>query len=118
MRQPVAVFAAFVSLAATSPQAPTSATVPLDASTNTAIVELTFVKKDGTPRKSRFVVDTGGGAFILSEPLANEIGATRTGPVEKGDEGSFAPLAPPAVRLGEMPIDLTGVPTLTEIGPA
>ena len=89
MRPSVVVVAAVASLAVTSAQAPpTSATVPLDASTNTTIVELTFQKKDGTPRKARFVVDTGGGAFILTERLADEIGAERTGPVEKGDEGN------------------------------
>jgi predicted aspartyl protease len=92
--------------------------VPLEATTNTAIVELTFVKKDGTPRSARFVVDTGGGAFILSEPLASEIGAERTGPVQKSSEGSFALLAPPAVRLGDMPIDLKDVPTVAQIGSA
>ena len=97
---------------------PTSATVPMDVSNNAAIVELTFLRKDGTPRNSRFVVDTGGGAFILSEGLANDIGVERIGPVEKGEEGTFAPLATPAVRLGDMPIDLQGVFTLVQIGPA
>ena len=84
MRHALVVILALASFAATSPpQAPTSATVPLDASTNAAIVELTFVKKDGTLRTARFVVDTGGGGFILSEPLAREIGAERTGPEEQ-----------------------------------
>jgi predicted aspartyl protease len=118
MRQVIAVAAAVGSFAASAQTQPTSATVPLDASTDTAIVEFTFQKKDGTPRKARFVVDTGGGTFILSEPLANEIGVERIGPAEKGDEGTYAPLAAPAVRLGDMPVDLTGVLTLAQIGPA
>ena len=90
MRQSVFVVAVVASSVVTSAQpAATSATVPLDASTNSTIVEFTIQKRDGTPRKARFLVDTGGGAFILAEPLANEIGAEPTGPVEKGDEGSM-----------------------------
>jgi predicted aspartyl protease len=117
MRQAVIVVATVAPLVVSSAQTPpTSATVPLDASTNTAIVELTFQKKDGTPRTARFVIDTGGGAFILSEALANDIGIERTGPAQKGEEGTFAPLATPAVRLGDMPMDLQGVPAVAQIG--
>lgn len=118
MRQLSAAVVAGSVLVAAAQSPPTSATVPMDATNNASIVELTFQKKDGTPRTARFVVDTGGGAFILAEPLANDIGVERTGPVEKGDEGTFAPLAAPAVRLGDMPIDLTGVFTVAQIGSA
>ena len=61
MRQSVFVVAVVASLVVTSAQpAATSATVPLDASTNSTIVEFTIQKRDGTPRKARFLVDTGG----------------------------------------------------------
>ena len=95
---------------------PASATVPLDASTNCAIVQLGFVKPDGVVRMARFLVDTGGGGFILTESLANELALRRTGPAMTEGEGTFAPLEPPTVRLGTMPIDLAGVSPFVSVG--
>ena len=95
---------------------PASATVPLDASTNCAIVQLGFVKPDGAVRMARLVVDTGGGGFILTESLANELGLRRTGPAMTEGEMTFALLEPPKVRLGAMPIDLAGVRTAVSVG--
>jgi predicted aspartyl protease len=106
-----------LALSASERQTPqTSATVPLDVGTNCAIVQLGFVKPDGSIRLARFVVDTGGGAFLLAEPLANDI-AVRRGEVMKSEEGAYAPIVdPPAVRLGAMPIDLSGVRAAVMVG--
>jgi predicted aspartyl protease len=95
---------------------PTSATVPLDASTNCAIVQLGFSKRDGSVRLARFVVDTGCGGFLLAEALANEIAVRRTGEVMKTPDGMLAPIEAPGVRLDDMPIDLTGVRAAVIVG--
>jgi hypothetical protein len=89
-------------------------TVPLILEGNAPIVELEFPSASGI-RKARFVVDTGGGAFILGSKLMADIGAKATGPASK-DEPGVVPLEPVAVRLGGMALDLTGVQTIGLLG--
>jgi predicted aspartyl protease len=120
MRRPLLLSLGLLPLLGLAPHAqqtpPASATVPLDSTTNCAIVQLGFVKADGTIRTARFLVDTGGGAFILTESLANDLALRRTGPAMTEDGQTFAPLDLPRVRLGAMPIDLTGVGALVAVG--
>jgi predicted aspartyl protease len=74
---------------------------------NRVFVELTFHRSDGTPRKARAWVDTGGGWFAITEPLAKELGVTRTGDDIKVEDGRATPITHPDVRLGELPLDLS-----------
>ena len=53
---------------------PQQATVPLLVEKNRPYVELTFQRPDGSRRKARFLVDSGGGGFSLTEPLARDLG--------------------------------------------
>ena len=50
------------------------ATVPLHLEGNRPFVDLTFKRPDGTTRTARFLVDSGGGGFLIVEPLAKELG--------------------------------------------
>jgi hypothetical protein len=89
-----------------APPAPRSATVPFFFEDNRVFVDLTFIKPDGSPRNARFWVDTGGGAFLMAEPLARDLGLDLSGkPMEK--EGvKFLAVTPPAARMGNLPLDL------------
>lgn len=89
------------------PSRPLSATVPMFLEDNRVFVELTFHRADGSPRKARAWVDTGGGWFAITEPLAKEIGVTRTGDDIQVGDGHATPIAHPDVRLGEMSLDLS-----------
>lgn len=54
------------------------ATVPLTIEGHRPFVDVSFLKPDGSQRVARFLVDTGGGAFLLAEPLARDLGLTWT----------------------------------------
>ena len=55
-------------------KAPQQATVPLLVDRNRPFVDLTFRRPDGSKRTARFVVDSGGGGFLLTESLARDLG--------------------------------------------
>jgi predicted aspartyl protease len=77
---------------ATVPATPASAdqvTVPLHVEGNRPFVDLTFHKPDGTTRIARFVVDSGGGGFLIVEPLARELGLA-LGETMREEDGTFA----------------------------
>src|SRR5258708_38448287 len=87
-----------------------SGTVPIDLQDNRVFVNLTVARADGSLRKARFQVDTGGGVVILSESLKSDLGLKRSGPVSNEEGRSFEPVIAPDVRIGEMPLDLAGGP--------
>jgi predicted aspartyl protease len=90
-------------------------TVPLYVELNRPFIDLEFKKPDGSPRTARFWVDTGGGGFIICEPLARDLDL-KFGP--EGSEGGrrFAATTPPKVTLGGMPLDLEGARASIAIG--
>jgi hypothetical protein len=91
------------------------ATVPLFIEFNRPFIDLEFKKPDGTSRIARFWVDTGGGAFIICEPLARELDLKFGS--EVSEEGRrFAPTTPPSVSLGGMLLDLEGARAIISIG--
>ena len=98
-------------------QAPvTQATVPLIVESNRPYVTITFTRVDGTERKARFLLDTGGGGFLITEPLARELGLA-TGAVSKEEGQSFAPVTSPvSARIGAMPLQLNPQRILVLIG--
>jgi hypothetical protein len=49
------------------------ATVPLLVEGNRPLIDVTFRKADGSTRTGRFVVDSGGGGFLIVEPLAKQL---------------------------------------------
>ena len=63
-----------------------------------------------------FVIDSGGGAFLLTEKLADAIGLKASGPARKAEGAEFAPATPSEVRVGGMPLDLKGARVMIQYG--
>src|ERR1700733_10733333 len=56
-------------------------TVPMSVEGNAPVVTLTFKRSDGSVRTAHFLFDSGGGAIILAEGLAKDIGLPSKGAV-------------------------------------
>jgi hypothetical protein len=98
------------------PAATDRATVPLEVDKNRPYVQLTLQKVDGSTRTARFLVDSGGGGFLLSDPLAQELGLV-IGETSEEDGHKLGVVAkPPVASLGGLRLDLDGVPVLVMIG--
>jgi hypothetical protein len=93
-----------------------STTVPLIVEGNVPMIDLEFVRPDGSTQAGRFAVDSGGGAFILSNQLAKAIGLKPSGP-SFTEEAVFAPAPAPVVRVGGMPLDLNGAKVAIQLSP-
>jgi len=91
-------------------------TVPLLVEGNRPFVEITFRRSDGSMRRARFLVDSGGGGFLLVEPLARDLGLQwgETTP-EEGMEFAAATV-PPNAFVGEFPLDLDAKRVAVVIG--
>lgn len=91
-------------------------TVPLYVDGNRPYIDVTFRRPDGSTRSARFLVDSGGGGFIITEPVARDLGL-RWGKTtrEEGREFGHARV-PPNAFVGEMPLDLTPRRVLVAIG--
>lgn len=94
---------------------PSSTTVALHVEFNRPFIDLQFIKPDGSPRTARFWVDTGGGAFLFCEPLAQDIGL-KLGEEVRAEGERFAPITPPRTLLGTMAIDLEGARAFVTLG--
>jgi hypothetical protein len=93
-----------------------SGAVPIDLQDNRVFINLTVARADGSLRKVRFQVDTGGGAMILSESLENDLGLKHSGPVVNDKGKRVQMVIAPKVRIDAMPLDLTGVPVIVPVG--
>ena len=101
-----------------APSAVDQVTVPLLVEGHRPFVELTFAKPDGSIRAARFLVDSGGGGFLLCEPLARDLGlewgeTTR----EEGQEFAQIKSAPKAL-VGGLQLDLNPDRVAVVIGSA
>jgi predicted aspartyl protease len=82
------------------------ATVPLLVEGNRPFIEVTFRRTDGATRSGRFLVDSGGGGFLIVETLAKELGLT-WGPAETEDGEQIAPVTSPVSALvKDVPLSL------------
>ncbi|MEP6835537.1 MAG: hypothetical protein ABJB74_19275, partial [Gemmatimonas sp.] len=87
-------------------RAPDRVTVPLMVENNRPYVLVTFKRPDGSVRKARFLLDTGGGGFLITEPLARELGLTM-GSVVREEGQAFAPVTSPVQSwIGDLPLSL------------
>lgn len=92
------------------------ATVPLMVEGNRPFVQLTFRKPDGSVRTARFLLDTGGGGFLITEPLARELGL-KWGATTRGEGEEFAAVTSlPDAYVGELPLTLNPKRTLVLMG--
>ena len=92
------------------------ATVPLIVEGNRPFVDLTFKKSDGSIRTGRFLIDSGGGGFLITEPLARDLGLTWGTPQrEEGKEFAVAETLPPT-SVAEFPLNLNPQRVLVVLG--
>ncbi len=81
-------------------------TVPMLVEGNRPFIDLVFRRPDGSSRPARFLVDSGGGGFIVTEKLARDIGVT-WGKTSREDGSEFGPaLVTPAAAVGDLSLDL------------
>lgn len=92
------------------------ASVPLIVEGNRPFVDVTFRRADGSSKTGRFLVDTGGGGFLLTEKLAKDIGLS-WGQVQKEEGEAFAMVNTPAeARIGNVTLELQPERVLVIIG--
>ena len=97
-------------------EAPQQATVPLLVDRNRPYVDVTFQKPDGSKRSARFLVDSGGGGFALTEPLARDLGL-KWGATMREEGAEFAQVSDPLKAfVGDFPLELDPQRVLVVIG--
>jgi hypothetical protein len=92
-----------------------SATVPLLVEFNRPFVDLQFTRPDGSQRKARFWVDTGGGGFLFVEPLARDLGL-KFGEEVKAEGERMSPTTAPPTAIGGMPLNVEGTRAIIILG--
>lgn len=85
---------------------PDHATVPLLVEGNRPFVEVTFRRPDGSTRAGRFLVDSGGGGFLIVEQLARELGLEWDETSREEGQEFGRPTVSPDAFVGELPLDL------------
>ncbi len=82
-------------------------TVPLYIEHNRPYIDLDILGSEDSPHEARFLVDTGGGSFLLPEAVAHKVGMLLTGKDLIREYGSYLEcISPPRVFVGRMPLDL------------
>ena len=85
---------------------PQQITVPLLVEKNRPYVELTFQRPDGSKRKARFLVDSGGGGFQIAEPLARDLGL-KWGATMREEDSEYALITDPVKAwIGDFLLEL------------
>ncbi len=94
------------SLPSRAAEAPVSATIPLEIDDGRPIVELTVLGAGGERATGRFLVDTGGGAFIIPEATARAAGITWTETFQAEGHELGRPDATPSALMAALPLPL------------
>src|SRR4051794_32563685 len=84
------------------------ATIPMIVEGNRPFIDLSFRKPDGTERKARFWIDTGGGGFLLVQKLAADLGLRFEGVPQEEEGAKFWPTKAPRTWAGTFELDLAG----------
>ena len=87
-------------------QTPNQVTVPLILEGNRPYIELNFSRPDGSKRTARFLVDSGGGGFLLTEPLARDLGLTWGEVRDEGGQKFGGAQTVPVVSVGQFVLQL------------
>jgi hypothetical protein len=98
------------------PQCPTAAGEPMTVEGNAPVVTLNFKRLDGTIRSARLIFDSGGGAIILDESLADDLGLKPTGAAISEDGVRFAPTNSPVAQAGSMLVSLSTSKAFIHLG--
>ena len=91
-------------------------TVPLLIEGNRPFVDLVFRRSDGSARSARFLVDSGGGGFLITEPLARDIGLQWSDTMHEDGRELAISTVPPNAFAEEFPLDLNANRVLIVIG--
>jgi hypothetical protein len=91
-------------------------TIPMSVEGNAPIITLTFKTPQGSLRTARFLFDSGGGAIILGEGLAKDIGLKAKGAVISDDGQQYQEVDLPTGFVGEMPVDLQTSKAFVHVG--
>jgi hypothetical protein len=91
-------------------------TVPMSVEGNAPIVTLTFKTPDGSIRTARFLFDSGGGAIILDEGFAKDIGLKSKGAIISDGGQQYKEVDLPTAFVGEMPVDLQTSKAFVHVG--
>jgi hypothetical protein len=83
---------------------------------NVPIVTLLFKRPNGGTRTARFLFDSGGGAIILDEGLATDLGLKPEGPELSDDGQRYRAVDVPAARVGGMPLHLSASKAYAHLG--
>jgi predicted aspartyl protease len=101
---------------AVAQRAPDQVTVPLIVEANRPYIALSFHRPDGTTRTARFLLDTGGGGFLLTEGLAKDLGLT-WGAKSSEDGSELARVTnPPSAWVGDFPLTLNPDRVIVKFG--
>jgi hypothetical protein len=94
-----------------------SVTLPFTMDHNRMIVDVEFVRPDGTIRTASAWVDTGNQFVIVSQTLARDLGLDLSGLKEAQTQHSVESASPaPPMRLAGMPLDVGGIKVLVHPG--
>jgi hypothetical protein len=97
-------------------EGPDQVTVPLIIEGNRPYVDVAFRRPDGSTRSARFLVDSGGGGFIITEPIARDLGLKWENTIREGEDTFGFPTVTPRAFVGEMPLDLDPKRVLVAVG--
>src|ERR1700728_2387769 len=81
-------------------------TVPMSVEGNAPIITLAFKTPQGSLRSARFLFDSGGGAIILGEGLARDIGLKSKSAVLSDDGQQYQEVDLLSGFVGEMQVNL------------
>jgi len=82
-------------------------TIPLYIEHNRPYIDLDILGSEDSPHEAQFLVDTGGGSFLLPEAVAHKVGMLLTGKDLIRESGSYlVRISPPRVSAGGMRLDL------------
>lgn len=113
---PPAFAAAGVTTPDMVPAKPARATLPMTFEQHRPYADLTLAGPDGQPVRARVWLDTGGGAIVLSAPLAQRLGLKPAGRGMRAEGMHLAMTSLPQVRAGDMPLHLDGARALIALG--
>jgi len=109
----IACFCFFYLISLSQEKNPGNVTVPFVLDHNRMLVDAEIQRADGSWRKVRLWVDTGNPTFIMSEPLARDLGIDLTAyDNANGANSKLEVSTPSSIRIGGMTMNLEGIKSM------
>lgn len=87
---------------------PRPGTAKLELDHGRMIVDVEWLRPDGSWRPARAWIDTGGTGMTVSAPLARDLGVDLAAMPEAANNGWKTAVPVPALRLAGVPLDVEG----------